>query len=314
MASTRLYSCTIDMEAVYGTGDGGPTAIALTNDCVPEIDKEDINLPVYTSSLGRPTSYVAFKKWNLPIKGFIKGMAGFSSGLTGWELGKMFRSFGLQQSGSTGVSQTFKVRDAGHESVTYTVNDNGIQYQVTGARGDELKLIFKAGRPGEYEGNVRGRYNAPTAVAYSVPTLDDSAMIPQNVVSMALTMNGVAHALPEITITIKNIGEYIEDINSANDGIKEYVITGREFTFEGTAIRDDSNDVEWWSHLTTPTIIAVASTGYGTAGGNKIDIDFANFQFSDLKRTQYKGEAAYGFKGFINQHVTAATEFQIKLT
>ena len=131
---------------------------------------------------------------------------------------------------------------------------------------------------------------------------------------MVMTIGGKTHVIPKMAITIKNQADFIEDINSANDGIYSYEITGREYEVEGIALRDTDNDLEWWSNLTTPTVAAVASTGYGTAGGNKIDIDFANFQFTSVEPADYKGNQAYNFKGAINLHATAASEFQIKIT
>jgi len=312
--STRLYKCTIDMEATYGTGDGAATAIPLTNDSFPSIEKEDVTIPVYDSSLGRSTSYPGFLTWNMPVKFYLKGptTAKFNAG-TASELGKLFRCFGLQETLTALTSQAWKVRDSGHESATFTVNLNGVQYQVTGARGEELKINLEAGKATICEGNVRGLYNAPTLVAYSAPTFADSEVVPQNVASMAMTFNGATHIIPRMSVTIKNVGDYVEDINSPN-GIYRYEITGREYEVEGIALRDSSNDLEWWSNLTTPTPISAASTGYGIASGNKYDIDFANFQFTDVKPAEYKGSQAYTFKGAINKHATAASEFQIKIT
>jgi len=312
--STRLYKCTIDLETTYGTGDGAATAIPLTNDSFPKLEKEDVTLPVYDSSLGRTTSYPAFLTWNMPVKFYLKGTtsAKFTAG-TASELGKLFRSFGLQETLSAATSQTWKVRDSGHESFTYNVNLNGVQYLVTGARGEELKINLEAGKATICEGNIRGLYNAPTAVAYAAPTFADETVVPANVASMAMTINSASHIVPRMSITIKNVGDYIEDINSTN-GIYRYEVTGREYEVEGVALRDSSNDLEWWSQLTTPTIVAVASTGYGTAGGNKIDVDFANFQFTSVEPAEYKGNQAYAFKGAINKHATAASEFQIKIT
>jgi hypothetical protein len=228
-------------------------------------------------------------------------------------LGKLFRSFGLEETLSASTSQTWKVRDTGHESASFAVNVDGVQYLATGSRGEELKINLEAGKATICEGNIRGLYNAPTAVAYSAPTFADETVVPANVASMAMTINAATHQIPKMSITIKNVGDYIEDINSVN-GIYVYEITGREYEVEGIALRDASNDLEWWSQLTTPTIVAVASTGYGTAGGNKIDMDFANFQFTSVEPAEYKGRPAYAFKGAINKHATAATEFQLKIT
>jgi hypothetical protein len=220
----------------------------------------------------------------------------------------------LQETLTGATSQTYKVRDSAHESFNFAVNLNGIQYVVAGTRGEQLKINLEAGKPTICEGNVRGLYAAPTAVAYSAPAFGDDAVVPQNVASMAMTINAATHVIPKMAITIKNVGDFIEDINSGNDGIYRYELTGREYEVEGVALRDASNDLEWWSQLTTPTIVAVASTGYGASGGNKIDIDFANFQFTSVEPTEYKGNQAYNFKGAINLHATAASEFQIKIT
>lgn len=313
--STRLYKCTIDMEATYGTGDGAATAIPLTNESFPKLEKEDITLPVYSSSLGRATSYPAFTTWNMPIKFYLKGAlaANFTAG-TASELGKLLRCFGLEQTLSAATSQTWKVRDSSHESGTFAVNLNGVNYSVTGARGEELKINLEAGKPVICEGNVRGLYNAPTLVAYSAPTFADVDVVPQNVTSMTMLLNTKDHVIPRMSFMIKNVADFVENINSGNGGIYRYEITGREFEVEGIALRDANNDLEWWSQLTTPTIIAIASGGFGSTGGNKIDIDVANFQFTSVEPAEYKGNQAYAFKGFINKHATAASEFQIKIT
>jgi hypothetical protein len=183
------------MEATYGTGDGAATAIPLTNDSFPKIEKEDVTLPVYDSSLGRSTSYPAFLTWNMPVKFYLKGTteAKFGAG-TASDLGKLFRVFGLEQTLSAATSQTWKVRDSSHESGTFAVNLNGINYSVTGARGEELKINLEAGKATICEGNIRGLYNAPTAVAYSAPTFGDEAVVPQNVASMAMTIASASAA------------------------------------------------------------------------------------------------------------------------
>jgi hypothetical protein len=251
----------------------------------------------------------------MPVKFYLKGTtaAKFTAG-TASDLGKLFRCFGLEQTLSANTSQTWKVRDSGHESGTFTVNLNGKQYVVSGARGEELKINLEAGKPVICEGNIRGLYATPTLVAYSAPTFGDETVVPQNVASMVMTINSATNLIiPRMSITIKNVGDFIEDINSAN-GIYRYEITGREYEVEGLAIRDASNDLEWDTNVTTPTIVSVASTGFGTAGGNKIDFDWSNFQFTESDPAEYKGNQAVAFKGFINKHATAASEFQIKFT
>jgi len=303
------------MESTYGTGDGASTAIPLTNDSVPKVEKEDVSFPVYSSSLGRTTSYPAFKRYVMPIKFYLKGTtsANFTAG-TASELGKIYRMFGLQETLTAATSQTYKVRDSSHESATLTVNLNGAQYVVAGARGEELKIELAAGKPVLCEGTVRGLYAEPTAVAYSAPTLADATVIPQNVQSMAMTIGGNTYVIPRMSITLKNVGDYIEDINSGDDGIYRYELTGREYTVEGIVQRDSNNNIQWYTDLTTPTVRAFASTGFGSSGGNLIDIDFSNFQFLDVEPVNYKDTWAYSFKGAINLHATAASEFQLKIT
>lgn len=313
--SERLYKATVDIETSYGTGAGAPTPIPLTNDSFPELEYDEIAFPDYSSSLGRSTSYVGAKKWNLPVKFYLKGTGSteFTAG-TACELGKLLRAFGLEQTLSAATSQTWKVRDSSFESVTMVINLNGTAYTVTGGRGEELRIPLRPGRPVLCEGRIKGRYNAPSSVAYSAPTFQDVLIVPPSVSSLALTINSQTHIIPECDVIIKNAADFLENVNASNDGIESYDITGREYGMEFLAVRDSNNDLEFWTHLVTPTIVAVASTGYGTSGGNKWDFDFTNFQITSVKPEYYKGVQAYRVVGAVNKHATAASEFQLKLT
>jgi hypothetical protein len=313
-SSERLYKCTIDLEGTYGTGDGSPTPIPLTNDSMPELEYETISFPDYSSSLGSNQTYVGAKRWTMPVKFYLKGTSGANlAASTPCEISKMLEIFGLLAAESA-TTQTWTVADTGHKSATIVTNLNGVDYTMTGTRGESLRIPFVPGKPVICEGKVRGLYTVPAAASYSAPSFQDVLIIPPNVASCALTINSQTHVIPKFDVVITNSNEVIDDINAANDGVSSIDITGRNYTVEATVLRDTNNDIEWWTALVGSTQLAVASTGFGTSGGNKFDVDFTNLQLTSVKPSYYKGLQAYDIVGSINKHAVAASEFVLKLS
>lgn len=307
--SSKLYKATVDNETVYGTGDGSPTPIPLTNDCVPEPDYDSEIDPDYSSSLAEPATEISNKKYRVPLKWKLKG--GGAAG-TAPEWGKLMKAFGLSQTVNAGVSVVYSPVNSAHPSVRLVVNVNGVDWAVPGLRGDSLTIPFVAGKRVLCEGVGLGRYVKPAAAAYSAPTFADAAVSAPRVASMALTINGQTHVLPEVRLVMTNETDPLMNVNAANEGLESIDIVTRKWRIIiPDAIRDGNNDIEWWTLWENKTEFALASTGFGTAGGNRIQLDCSNLQVETIKHVDVRGRVGYNVECKILKGSTLANEFSL---
>jgi hypothetical protein len=306
--SSEQYKFEIGMESTYGDGGSSFTAIPNANTGFPVPGIKTFQNPSYNGSLGRSTEYNTLATWSVPINVYLKG-----SGTAGNppELTKLLRIMGLQHFPSPGVSDSYRVRDTGHESAGIKVNLAGKQYLLTGARMLDAKITLQGGDRATLTGNVVGLNGGVSEVAYSAPSFADSAIGPAVVTNMALTINGNTHVIKDMTIDLSMTQDEIPSINANNTtGIEEIAIGPRLYAVEFMARVDSSNNLEFWTALSASSEWAVASTGFGSAG-NLIDFDFSKMQITKIAIDKFANQLWYKVTANINYHATAANEFQM---
>src|SRR6185436_20184822 len=198
-----------------------------------------------------------------------------------------------------------------HPSVKMTVNVNGVDWVVTGGRGSRLTIPFIAGKRVFSEGEMLGRYNRPTVVAYAAPTFADAAINAPRVQQMGLVINGNTHIVPQVNLVMENEADPLMNVNAANDGVESIDIIGRKWRIEIPVIRDGNNDVEWFPLWENGTEFAITSTGFGTAGGNRIQFDCAAVQISEIKHLDHNSRVAYNIVCKILKSSSLANEFSL---
>lgn len=302
------YSTTVGMESTYNDGGSAFTSVPIFNTGIPKFLAEEEQIQNLTGSLGQSLSYVSLTAVEFPIEFYLKGN---DTAGTAPDTDKIWRTFGLTPTNTPATSQTYKVRDSGHESSVFKINIDGVEYKVGGCRGGKLKLALKAGKRPVCSGTVRGLYNTPSVVSYVAPSsLDTSAA--QQVVSMALTVGGTSYSIPEFNLNLDNETVDLESINAANNGIESVEMAKRIFTGDFLVQRNTSNDVEFFTTMTGSTEVALASTGFGSA--NIVGISSSNMQFKDVQIENYKDKVYYRVKFSINYNATAASEFLLSFT
>ncbi|MEW6511880.1 MAG: phage tail tube protein [Bacteroidota bacterium] len=309
MGLERNHSLTIGMETVYGDGGATPTAMPVFySDARPKLELTKNENPVYGGSLGRNKVFMGKRFVTLPAKFFLKG-----SGTAGTppEIAKILKMAGLEEVDGPS-DDVYKPRNTGHESGAITLNLDGVQYVIAGARCEKLTIPIEAGNPVICEAQFVGLYAAPTAVALSAPTFADAAVTPPIAESMALTIGGNTHIIPKFTLELANVRGMRESINSAT-GLKQIDIIGRDWGGSFTVEVDANNDIEYWTNLLAATEMAIASTGFGAAG-NRIAISTSTLQLDDITPAVAEGMNLYEVTFRINKHATAASELSITFT
>ena len=317
MAIPNNYKCEIGIEAAFGDGLGGGafTPIPLTFDSIPKIRKTDTTLPVIGGSKARQKSYPDEKFYEIPVKFFLKGVDTSSpSAGTAPELGKLFRAFGFDENISASTYVAYDPQDSGYESATLRINTDGVRYVCAGAKGVSMKIPFIAGKRVQCEGTMRSLYAAPTEVSYSAPTFADVLADVPIVESIALTIAGNTHVIPEITFSFDNSVEIEPNVNAANGGIEDWAYGDRNWTVELFIKRDAANDIEFWTAHDASTELAFASTGFGPTSGGHIEFDASNIQLTDIEEVTRVGQIYYRITGGINYNATLANQFRLKFT
>lgn len=309
MALKQNQRSQVGMETAYNDGGASFTDIPLHVGAMPDFSPPSVEQPVYRGSLARNTVIMQGATVKVPIKFFVKG-----SGAAGTapEVGKLFRAMGMLQTINASTSVVYTPRDTGHESIGFKHNLDGIQHLLTGARIGTGKLTFKGKEPMMFEGDVLGLYSVPTVVSIGTPTYVDVAVVPPIIQSMALTVGGNTYVVPSLEIDINNNVNEFESVNAGNLGIYSLEISDlRDWKFKLRVRRDTSNDTEFYAALTAGTELAVASTGFGSAG-NKIALTMNKIQFTKVTPVDEKGMIYYDCEGNINYD--ASTEFALTFT
>jgi hypothetical protein len=307
MALTRNHKVSIAVEVAYGDGGTGHADIPVFyTEAIPTVEMDRLENVLYSGSIGRTKFYAGRTTYSLPLKFYLKG-----SGTAGTaaEVSQVFEGAGLDiTDGASTV--TYVPMEASHPSVGILVNLDGIQYWLKGARAEDLKITFEAGKKAICEANFKGLFVAPTAVAFAAPTFANASILPPTTQSMALTINSKTHVISKFVLDLKNVLVPKDNINAANYGIASLEIVGREFGGNFIVEVDADNDLEYWTALMASTEVAIASTGIGAAG-NLISIATSTMQIEDVKPVDVNGIRCYDVAYRINAHATPASELVI---
>jgi hypothetical protein len=295
------------METNYGDGGSSFSYLPVViSDAIPENDFDTTEDETFTGTAGRNTALKSGARQSITVKGFLKG-SGTASQVP--ELGKLFR---LNQMSETNSSNTiYSPADGTVSSSCAIVNLDGIQYVISGARGESLKIEFEKMKYPTFECKLQGLWTLPSVVAFAAPTFTDSAMKPQIVQNLGMTIGGNTFVIEKLTLNLKSKLETEGSLNATNtQGVNEIAFLSREY--DGTIVlkRDANSDIEYFSALVGATELAVASTGFGPAG-NKISVSWSAFQVDKVTPLFVAGQQYYTVDFRINKSDTRAHELSI---
>lgn len=308
MGFERNFRCKLGLESSYGDGGSTPTDLPLFNESVPvpSIDKHEN--PVYGGSLGRNTFFTGKSLFDFSgVKFFLKG-----SGTAGTapELSKLLRICGLGETVTPATSVVYSPVNSSFASGTLTLNLDGVEYVLAGARAEKLTIPLEGGQPVIAEIAIKALYAAPTAQSFAAPTFADAAIVPPIVSDMALTIGAQSYVMPKLTLELMNIINVKDSVNGTHRGVQEIAIVGREYGGSFQVEVDANNDTEFWTALLASTELAVAATGFGSAG-NRIKFTTSTLQIEDVKPSSLNGVRMYDVSFRINKHATLASEFSL---
>jgi hypothetical protein len=306
--SSKLFRFSIDIESSFGAGGSSWTDLPVSIISRPKAVGEEYSLPVVTASLGMQPKYYVKKYWEMEVGFYLKG-----SGTAGTapEFDKLMRICGLAPVPVALTSQSYKVMDSAFESGSIKVNLNGLQYLINGAKVYELSIPMKGGSVVLCTAKIRGLYAEPTAVAWGASTITDTTK-PLLCTTSVLTLDGTSYVMPEFNLKFAtNVDELLSVNASSATGVDEITSVDRSITGDFMVVRAAGNDTEFWTKLTGSTVLAMLQTGWGVPG-NKVDIDMANLQLTDLEPIEIGGREGYKGTFQVNSHATADSEFRIK--
>ena len=308
MGLARFHKATIDLETVYGTGNGAPTPIPLFGDALPKPKYSLIEAEIQRG-MGRSPAYIQSVTNSIAAKFRLKGSG--TAG-TACELDKLIQIAGFSSTDNGTTSEIYSPLNSAWPSATVTINLDGIDWALKGCRIASLKIPLKAGELCVCEADIQGLWVAPSAAAYSAPTFTNAAVVPAVVQSLAITINSQTHVISEITFDLVNEMLAVPDVNAANYGVSEIAIVGRNWGGTMKVKRDDNNDLEWLTDLFASSEVAVASTGFGPAG-NRMQFSTSSFQIVDLQPVNVNGMWFWDATFRINVNATPASEFSLTM-
>ena len=176
----------------------------------------------------------------------------------------------------------------GIEEARFITNVDGIQHDLTGARGT-FTFEATAGDKGMFNFTFTGNYNNPQDV--TMPSVRDLQSIPPIFERAHFAVGGYAGYINAINFDIANNVVTRQDANAA-DGFNGVLITNRAPTGGFDPEADTISNQNFWNDLA----IASEKQVYfkiGQSQGNQLFIDFPNIQYSGVSYQDREGIRAY---------------------
>ena len=176
----------------------------------------------------------------------------------------LFRACNMTVSGtSTKIYTPNSTMDA--ESCTIYFYRGGVLHKLIGCRGT-FSMSLVAGEIAVINWEFTGLY-ADNAADIATPSPTFEAIAPVIVQSLGLTYNSVSVVIKELMLDIGNSINARKDCNAANNGVSQYVVTGREakgsMKIEALAL-SALNPWDIWDNTTAANIALdiTATAGY----------------------------------------------------
>ena len=167
--------------------------------------------------------------------------------------------------------------DTNAVTVALYIYKDGVLHKVTGAVGNITNMVWTAGMIAKIDFEFRGVFNSATTTA--IPTTNTLSVTPPAAKSAGLTVGGSTYVIQEISSTLGNVLANRPDIN-ATSALKGVRITGRTPT--GTFNPESVTTVaDFWDKWELGTLGALVAE-IGTASHNKIGVNFANIQYTNV--------------------------------
>lgn len=194
------------------------------------------------------------------------------------EIGPLLRACGMSETIVASTSVTYSHVSTGFESLTLYYYMDGLQYIITGARGN-VELTFEVGNRIMASFEFVGHSVAPTDVALVAPTYDTTT--PEALIGAPFAVNSYAAKINSITVNLNNQIAMPADITAA-DGYHEIQITGRapsgSFDPEHTLVATQ----DWEGDLRAGTLRALTTGAIGATAGNIVTMNLDNIGYMDI--------------------------------
>lgn len=241
---------------------------------------ETIDNPYFRDTLTPAAIRKGNKFYEVSFKSDLKGSGTRGARPTvGWE-GDLLQACGMSETVTPDVSIVYSPvsDDADFKSITLYVYRDGHFHKVLGCRGT-WKLIAEAGKQLVVEWKFNGIFSSVTDDTAAACTY--SAVVPELVVSGALTMDGDAHVASKVELDINNTLSMKKSIN-APTGIGGYEITGRapNGNFDPEAVAEATHP--FWGNWEDAVTMALNLGPLGETSGNIIQIACPSCQYGDL--------------------------------
>ena len=264
-------------EVTYNTDPvptAGANAILVENLAVSFEARRAERAPL-RPSLGKLKSLYAGALVNLSFDVEIKG-----SGAAGTapELGVLLKGCGFGETVVAVTSVAYSPASSAHKSLTFYVYEDGLRYNITGARGTVTGSLQTA-QVGKLTFNFTGHYAGPTDVAIATPTYNSA--VPPVVINAPFTIDSFAAVIAKIEFDM-GLELAKPDNIAATDGYGQIQLTGRAVTGSVDPEATLVAGYDWVTKWKSSAAYALTSGLIGATAGNRYTLTMPAVVYTEL--------------------------------
>ena len=209
--------------------------------------------------------------FDVEIKG--SGAAG-----TAPELGVLLKGCGFGETVVASTSVAYAPASSAHKSLTFYVYEDGLRYNVTGARGS-VTASLQTAQVGKLSFTFTGHLAGPTDVALATPTYNSA--VPPVVINAPFSIDSYSAVISKIDFDM-GLEVAKPDNIAATDGYGEIRITGRAVTgtIDPEAVLVAAYD--WVTKWKSSASYALTSGLIGATAGNRYTLTMPAVVYSEI--------------------------------
>lgn len=214
-------------------------------------------------------------------------------------LGKLLKACGFGEAVVVSASATYTPASTGLSSLTIGLYNDGVRYQIQGARGN-VSLRLEKGKPGRFRFVFTGAEYVVGDVAMLSSGVSYETSKPQPFLSASLSIDSYAALVGLLEFNMGNEVTLRDSVNTAS-GHLSAVIAGRQPTLSLDPEMVTVATYDWFTKLKTANEGALTAT-LGATAGNICTISAPKVQYTGIRVDGKSGLRSLGVDCQLNRN------------